>query len=237
MTPQPKLSWKKQPTGNDIVLILHGGKQSSTMPVMNSSLSYLRMLDFAHAVKSAASSTGTGVALLRYAVRGWNNPRDPDPVRDARWALAQIRTATPGARIVLLGHSMGGRTAARIVGDDNVLGACMLAPWFPPGEPITQFAGKDLIVAHGTGDRWTSPQASMQFCAAVRRVGGRAARAEVDDGGHFMLRNPLLWRRFAARSSLGLLGAADLPPVIETALTAGADEESLRLPIADAIRR
>lgn len=234
---EPELHWLLRPrpgadTPARVVLVLHGGRERSTMAVGPINLSYLRMADFARATRSAARGTGIGVVQLKYAVRGWNDPADPAPVRDARWALAQIRAAYPQVRVALLGHSMGGRTGARIAGDGDVVGVCGLAPWFPPGEPVEQFAGRTLVVAHGTADTWTSPTASYEFCRAVRRVDGRSARAELPGGKHFLLMHLGDWRRFAARVSLGLLGQP-MPPLVADAL-GSADQRSLRLALAEA---
>lgn len=239
-SPEPELRWLVRPESGAaaparVVLVLHGGRERSAMAVGPVNLSYLRMVDFARGTRSEGRGTGIGVVQLKYAVRGWNDPADPSPVRDARWALAQIRAAYPEVRIALLGHSMGGRTGARIAGDDDVVGVCGLAPWFPPGEPVEQFSGRTLVVAHGTADTWTSPTASYEFCRAVRRVGGRSARAELPGGKHFLLMHAGDWRTFAARVSLGLLGQP-MPSLVADAL-GSTDDRSLRLPFAEAAER
>ena len=59
----------KDPRG--AVLVLHGGKSNSHMPTSWWNLPVLRMKPFAWTI--AAESRGDlSVAVLRYAVRGWN---------------------------------------------------------------------------------------------------------------------------------------------------------------------
>ena len=73
--------------------------------------------------------------------------------------------------VVIVGHSMGARTGARVADDPSVRGLVALAPWFPPGEPVAALQGKDLVVAHGRRDRITSydaPAPSSSSATASR---------------------------------------------------------------------
>jgi dienelactone hydrolase len=197
-----------------VVLVLHGGQERSEDPVLRRQASFLRMV----LVSIAVRRRDVAVCLLRYQVRGWNaRPgQDPAPVRDARWALEQLRTAHPGVPVVLVGHSMGGRTANYVSDEPDVAGVVALAPWLPPGEPVRTTT--PMLVLHGTADTWTSPKASRQHVERVRAAGGRAAWFPAEGGEHAMLASLRRWHAFARDGALGLLGLQDLPPDVRDAL-------------------
>jgi len=114
-----------------IVLLLHGGQEHSVEPVENKHASWWRMALMARSLRRFARKAGFSVNLLQYGQRGWNSQTDPAPVRDARWALEQLTAEHPGVPVVLVGHSMGGRTACRAADDPAVVGVVGLAPWLP----------------------------------------------------------------------------------------------------------
>jgi alpha-beta hydrolase superfamily lysophospholipase len=221
------------------VLVLHGGREHSRQPTSSRQLAVLRMVDMYAGLRR--QSIAAAVYLLRHRVRGWNpgapSPQEPDPVRDARWALAQIRSRYGALPIVLLGHSMGGRTAFAVADDPNVVGVCALAPWLPPGEPLLRARpDQRFVIAHGTSDRMTSAPASLQYAERLRAAGTHVARFELAGAGHALLDRPWLWHRFAVDVSLGLAGDRGLPPGVEAAFTPRA-AGSLRLPLSDAAAR
>ncbi|WP_231950562.1 alpha/beta hydrolase [Allokutzneria albata] len=181
-----------------VVIVLHGGKARSREPVLRRTLSYLRMVPIARALRRP----GTAVWLLRFRVRGWNEPELPS-VADARWAIAEARRRHPGKPIVLVGHSMGARTALRVADEDWVRAVCALAPWIEPGEPMGVFAGRDVLIVHGTADRWTSPEQSLRYAERLRARSVRVEHVELPGAGHFMLRRVADWtgitRKFVMR--------------------------------------
>jgi len=198
-----------------VVLMLHGGMQSNTEPVMARHASWWRMALLARTLRTPARRQGVSVWLLRNRVRGWNaRPgREPDPVTDARWAMARVRETYPDVPVVLVGHSMGGRTSCAVADEAAVVGVVTLAPWLPPGEPIDHIGEHTpLLVTHGTGDRWTSAEASRQFVERVRASGGAAAWFAVQGAGHFMFSRVATWNGYVRGAALGLLGVEDLPP-------------------------
>jgi predicted esterase len=203
------------------VLVLHGGREHSTMATSPFQLSYLRMLDMYAGLRQQSQSCA--VYLLRYRMRGWNPGHGvPDPVADARWALEQISDRHGDIPIGLLGHSMGGRVAFAIAGDPRVVGICGLAPWLPPHEPLPPArAGIRYVIAHGTSDRMTSPPLSLSYARRLRASGGEVARYEFEGGRHALLDQPALWHQFAVRTTLGLVGDRPLPRAIETAFDDG----------------
>jgi alpha-beta hydrolase superfamily lysophospholipase len=176
-----------------VVLMLPGGKAESRAPARPWHLSAVRMRSFAAAVHRAERGRGVAVWSLRYRVRGWNGA-EASPVADARWALAEIRAAHGDVPVVLIGHSMGGRTALRVVDDPHVCAVLGLAPWLPEGEPRLPLGRRRLLVVHGTEDRWTDPTASRAYVAAAAAEGTPAQWVPVPDVGHFMLRERRRWR-------------------------------------------
>jgi pimeloyl-ACP methyl ester carboxylesterase len=196
------------PTG--LVLMLHGGTQHSLDPVGSRSASLRRTQTMRNRIAPQLLKSGRALWLLRYDVRGWNadSPDGPSPVPDARWALDQVRTEYGDLPVVLLGHSMGGRTSAHVADDPNVVGVVALAPWFERGDPVEPLAGKHLVTGHGARDRITSARATRSF---VRRAADVAAQAEFHDlglAGHYMLYRAGMWNRFALRHSAALLERA-----------------------------
>jgi predicted esterase len=187
-----------------LILMLHGGKADGHAPVDDRSASWRRSRWMMAHITGRAARAGVGVWLLRYGVRGWNAraTSGPSPVPDARWALDEVRRELGDLPVVLLGHSMGARTAVAVAGDPNVTGVVALAPWLPADEPVRTLQGKHLAAAHGRADKITSARATRTF---VQRAEAVAASAEFHDMGrvgHYMFRGIPDWNRFAITRSL-----------------------------------
>jgi predicted esterase len=187
-----------------LVLMLHGGKADGHAPVDDRSASWRRSRWMMTHITGRANRAGVGVWLLRYGVRGWNarTASGPSPVPDARWALDEVRRELGDLPVVLLGHSMGARTAVAVADDANVTGVVALAPWLPADEPNATLSGKHLAAAHGRADKITSARATQAF---VRRAATVAASTEFRDMGrvgHYMFRGIPDWNRFAISRSL-----------------------------------
>jgi len=191
-----------------VVLLLPGGKASSTSPSTAKHLTVRRMVALASAVHLTVRDRGVAVRLLRYRFRGWNAP-DLDPVRDARWALGEFRRNFPGVPVILVGHSMGGRAALMVADDPAVPAVCALAPWIEPGEPVAQLGGTEVVIAHGSADRWTSPRASYDFAVRARGITSSTCRFTVDGSGHAMLRRVGDWTALVRRFVLHATGTPD----------------------------
>jgi dienelactone hydrolase len=190
------------------VLVLPGGRADSFDRTDSRQLTAVRMRPFARSLHRRGAEHGVAVWLLRYRYRGWNGT-EMSPVPDAMWALDEVRRRHGEVPVALVGHSMGGRTALRVAGDSSVRGVVALAPWLLDTEPVEQLAGRAVLIAHGNGDRVTSPRASRQYAeraAAVTRVRYVAIRADV----HAMLCRWRAWHRLATDFALGVVGVQDL---------------------------
>lgn len=186
-----------------VVLVLHGGRSTSTAPTSPTQLAVLRMLPFGTAVERVAERTGVRVAVaqLRHRVRGWNGARR-DPVVDAAWALDTLREQFGNAPIVLLGHSMGGRTAFALADAPGVVGVVGLAPWVDGDDAPGAVAGVRVDVLHGTADRMTDPRASRAWTEQARARGALTTYTPVDGAGHTMLRRASWWHGTAAATAV-----------------------------------
>ncbi len=186
------------------VLLMHGGQQVSHQAVRPWSLPLLRARHLAWSAHHELASRGVSVFLLRFALRGWNGD-EASPVADARWALDEIARREP-LPTVLVGHSMGARTALRVVGTDHVEGAVALAPWLPSGEPLGDLTGRRLVLAHGARDRTTDPWLSRSYADRARQFADDVDYRLIPGDGHALLRRPAAWNRIVAGSVLDLLG-------------------------------
>lgn len=206
--PAPELTRRDadgRPSG--LILMLHGGKSDSLAPVDDKSSSWRRSNWMMSHIGGRANRAGVSVWLLRYQIRGWNDSvaSPPSPVPDARWALDEARRELGEVPVVLLGHSMGGRTAVAVADDPSVAGVVALAPWLPADEPVGTLAGKHLAAAHGRSDKITSARQTQAF---VRRAGSVAASTEFEDMGrvgHYLLRRIRAWNEFAVETSLAFV--------------------------------
>jgi dienelactone hydrolase len=153
---------------------------------------------------------GLAVWTVGYRYRGWNGT-DASPVADTEWALDEVRRRHGDVPIVVIGHSMGGRTALRVVGHDLIKGVVALAPWTPAEEPVEQLAGKAVLIAHGSLDVVTSPRASRRYAERARRVTDRVWWICVRGDIHALVLRWHTWHGLATGFALYCLGWDDLP--------------------------
>jgi pimeloyl-ACP methyl ester carboxylesterase len=193
-----------------IVLMLHGGASRGVDPVGPRSASFWRTSAMRNAIEKKVLDQGLSLWLLRFGVRGWNAGlgAEPSPVPDARWALDQAAGEHPDVPVVLLGHSMGGRTAMRVAGHDSVVGVVALAPWLERSDPVRTLAGRHLIAGHGSRDRITSARATRAYVEQARQVAASARFVDMGRLGHYMLHKPRQWNRFALESTLEVFDLA-----------------------------
>ncbi len=187
-----------------VVLMLHGGTQVSEAPVEGRSASWRRSAAMQRAITPRAHEHGVATWLLRYRVRGWN--RVGASVPDARWALEEVRRAHGDVPVVLLGHSMGARTAVHVADDPAVVGVVGLAPWWSlQDDPVHTLSGTHLRAAHGRSDRITSARQTRAYVAGAGEVASTASFTDMGRVGHYLLRRIPAWNDFAVRSALEVL--------------------------------
>jgi alpha-beta hydrolase superfamily lysophospholipase len=201
-----------------VVLILHGGRANSFEPTKPSQLTAVRMRPFMNAISRRTADRGVAVWMLRYRVRGWNGD-DRSPVADAEWALAEIRRRHGDVPVVLVGHSMGGRTAFAVGGDPVVAGICALAPWCEKADPVAQLAKKTVLIAHGSADRVTVPKYSRRYADRAAAAGARVGYLIVRGEMHAMVFRWRWWHRTASGFALAVLGYEPLPRRLQRAFT------------------
>lgn len=177
------------------VLVLHGGKERSGAPVTGRSLSWQRGAALGRTLGSHLRAQRVTVRLLRYRSVGWNDD-GADKASDARWALDGIRRELGPVPVVLVGHSVGGRTACRVADDPAVHGVVALAPWLPPGEPVGALAGKELHAAHGRRDRITRARDTWAYVERAAEVAGTATFTDMGARGHYLLSGVKAWNEF-----------------------------------------
>ncbi|MGB9307663.1 MAG: alpha/beta hydrolase [Mycobacterium sp.] len=179
------------------VLVLPGGKVRSDEASRWWQLANLRMVFIAAALRRRLGRS-VEVRRVQYRRRGWNSPR-LDAVRDAADILDQVRQAhEPRApvnpkNIVLVGHSMGGRVAARLASDGDIGAVVALAPWWPREDGDLIPARTRLLVVHGTADTRTDPRSSRTQTCRARQRGLDAQWAGIEGAGHSMVRRWSLW--------------------------------------------
>ncbi len=117
---------------------------------------------------------GVTVRQVQYRLRGWNGAQF-DALRDAEVALDDMREEFDAARIVVVGHSMGGRVAAHLAANGDVGAVVALAPWWPRNDADLVPASCRLLVLHGTADTRTDPGSSR---AQTRHARDRGVDAQ-----------------------------------------------------------
>ncbi len=192
----PELRGTRPPGARGVVLLLHGGGEVGRREMTWRSSAVLRMRPFAAAIERAGRGA-LAVVRLKNAVFGWNDD-ETSPVHDARWALDVVRREEPGLPIALVGHSMGGRVALRLAGDEGVTALVGLAPWVHPSDDPHGGPGLSALLLHGSLDRTTDPRATERMAGEMRARGADATYRRVKSSGHAMVLRAPLWHRETA---------------------------------------
>ena len=201
---------RREPEGapRALVLMLHGGRADGHAPVDERSASWRRSRWMMSHIEGRLTRADVAVWLLRYSVRGWNQRTapTPSPVPDARWALEEVRRVHGDVPVVLLGHSMGARTAVAVADDPHVAGVVALAPWLPADEPNSALAGRHLAAAHGRSDKITSFRQTSAFVERAQTIAASTELVDMGRVGHYMFRGIPAWNAFAVSRSLTFAG-------------------------------
>ncbi|WP_370531734.1 alpha/beta fold hydrolase [Streptomyces venezuelae] len=168
------------------------------------------MRAFARALAEDPRHADILIGHVRYRTRGWNGER-ADPVHDARRALAELADMAGPLPVVLLGHSMGARAALRAADDPRVRGVVALAPWCPPGEPVTQLAHRTVVALHDPADPVTSATDTWAYLRRAEAAGARVRGIHMPGGRHTMISHSRLWHTVAAHSTADVLGRTAAP--------------------------
>jgi pimeloyl-ACP methyl ester carboxylesterase len=190
-----------------VALLLPGGSGAEEGPGDRYRPSVLRMLPFGWSLQRAGHRRGLTVALLRYRVAGWKTGA-PGAAEDTRWALAQLLDHFGPVPVVLVGHSMGGRTALATADEKSVIGVVALAPWIDGALQVGDLAGRRVVLAHGDQDRVTSPAATAAFAGRARADGVDVELVAVPGDGHAMLKTFGTWQRLVRDRVLEILAPA-----------------------------
>jgi pimeloyl-ACP methyl ester carboxylesterase len=205
-----------------LVLLAHGGQQDSLVEPTGRRPALLRMWPLARAAHEGAPAANVG--LVRYRYRGWNGDA-ADAAADVRAVLDSLPSEV--TRVVLIGHSMGGRAIMRCACHPLVASLLLLAPWLPDGEPVIDLGRRALVVAHGNRDRVTDPAATAEYVRRMRQRGNSAALFDACDETHALLHRAGDWNELTRRVvRAAITGNAD--PVLDAATSPnpehGADE-------------
>lgn len=185
------------PDATDLVVLAHGGTENSLEVPGAWRGPIMRMWPFALA--AAAGAPGAAVGLIRYRYRGWNGD-DAHPAADLRVVLDRLPPRI--ARVLLIGHSMGGRAVVAAGNHPLVAGVLAVAPWLPRGEPLVAPRGP-VVLAHGTDDRITDPALTAGYARRLRASGVPVALLSVDGETHPMLRRSTDWNALVADFAAG----------------------------------
>jgi pimeloyl-ACP methyl ester carboxylesterase len=183
LAPLPTVETLRSPSrARDLVILAHGGSVQADSPARDWHTGLLRVLQFGDVAAKAAP--GLAVGLLRYRMCGWNGA-SADPARDVQ----KVIDAAPRQfeRILLIGHSMGGRAVLRASAHPRVGGVLALAPWVPADEPGLRPCDAPVVIATGTNDGTTPVGMARDFVRRSRRGGSQLAYFEIPGAGHPLL--------------------------------------------------
>lgn len=167
---RPRIDLVASPrNASDLILFAHGGLADSTDDPHAWRGPILRMWPFAAAAKQVDRSALVG--LIRYRYRGWNGTA-ADPSADLRLVLDRLPAQI--SRVVLIGHSMGGRAVVAQGNHPKVVGVLGQAPGSPKKNLPPGILPKSPLLTPPVTPSATSPVA-LPVVRSCSRTGIRTA--------------------------------------------------------------
>ncbi|MFB7702982.1 alpha/beta hydrolase [Streptomyces niveus] len=222
------------PEVGGVVLVLPPGEPVSARGP--STVAYASMLPLARTLARAGAAEGLLVHMVRYRSRGWNGA-DAQLSADAWWAAEEVVRRYGDVPVCLAGHGMGGRAALRAAGHPAVSSVLAMAPWLPDGsaggepEPVTQLAGREVLIVHGTNDERSDPELSLRLAQRARKANRHTCRFEVHSDGHALRQHHSEVLALATDFVLGALLSRTYSRPVADALAAP-PPLGLRMPLA-----
>jgi dienelactone hydrolase len=144
------------------------------------------------------------------------------------------------SRVLLIGHSMGGRAVVAAGDHPRVAGVLALAPWLPRDEPLIALRPPVTFV-HGTDDTITSPAGTSAYAQRLRAAGVEVTTYSLAGEGHAMLRRAKDWDRLVAEFVGGIPagGGDEHWPTARDQVVSGVGEIAmarLRMPVKERFR-
>ncbi|NMO01863.1 alpha/beta fold hydrolase [Gordonia sp. TBRC 11910] len=174
------------------ILVLPGGTDFSHRPFSKWQPSALRMYPFTWSLRARFGSR-VHVTQVEYGVYGWNGDQ-ASPMVHARAALDALAADNPGAPIVVVGHSMGGRIAAQLAADRRIVGVVALAPWWQFADWREIHGGAKVLAMHGSADKVTYASRTRKGVQELTARGVDATYVDVPGGAHAMLDHINQWQ-------------------------------------------
>lgn len=191
-----------------IALVLHGGTddpEAAGKPVRRPwPTPWGNAFRVQQGIARRTRAQGIAVWALRHRLAGWDGDQDPTPAREARAALSEIRRIHPDRPVVLVGHSMGGRTAVRCADEPAVVGVVGLAPWLPREESASRLRGRHLRVAYARLDHLCGLSTMSDFLSAARDVAASVETRDMGNDVHYMLFETR-WHDYASDQLLAMV--------------------------------